>query len=119
MVLLLTSWLLRVYKSVSGPLNQDIAEIPWVRVWASWDAMLQEPWDKVVECANPGQVASSLVKVATYSCWFMIYRASSSGGVGCRLSPGHAKVYKTHIRDTFCICEAVNEVPYGCKSPGY
>lgn len=58
-------------KGVSGPLNQDIVEIPWVRVWASWDAMLQEPWDKVSECANPRQVASSLVKVATYNCWFV------------------------------------------------
>jgi hypothetical protein len=45
-------------KGVSRPLNQDIAGIPWVRVWASWDAMLQEPWDKVSECANQPKTGS-------------------------------------------------------------
>jgi hypothetical protein len=42
-------------KGVSGPLNQDRAEIPWVRVWASWDAMLQDSWVKISECANTRQ----------------------------------------------------------------
>jgi hypothetical protein len=43
-------------KGVSGPLKQDIAEIPWVHVWAYWDAMLQEPWKKVSELTKPRQV---------------------------------------------------------------
>lgn len=59
-------------KGLSGPVNhQDLVAIPWVRVWASWDTMLEEPWDKASECTNPRRADSSLVKLATYSNWFL------------------------------------------------
>jgi hypothetical protein len=74
--------------------------------------MLQEPCDKISECANPRQVASSLVKVVTYHCWFMTGLLPQEK-LDAGYPQGMPRYTKTHIRDTFCICEAVNEVPYG------
>jgi hypothetical protein len=58
-------------KGVRGP-NTELVPIPWVRVWAAWGAMVQEPWECVSEQTNPRLVLdSSLIKLATYKSWFM------------------------------------------------
>ena len=58
----------------TGGLKPDgqLTPLPWVRVWASWDAMLREPWDQVVGYPNPRQgfPESNLIKLATYDAWF-------------------------------------------------
>ena len=57
---------------LAGPDNDKLAAIPWLKVWGAWDAMLQEPWDKVTAYASPRQpVSSNLIKLATYHSWFM------------------------------------------------
>jgi hypothetical protein len=59
-------------KGRSGPNNDKLVPIPWVRVWDAWDAMLQAPWDQIGDYTSPRQpVNSSLIKLATYKSWFM------------------------------------------------
>ena len=57
---------------LAEPDNDKLAAIPWLKVWGTWDTMLQEPWDKVAAYANPRQsVSSNLIKLSTYHSWFM------------------------------------------------
>ena len=49
---------------LAEPDNDKLAAIPWLKVWGTWDTMLQEPWDKVAAYANPRQsVSSNLIKL--------------------------------------------------------
>ena len=55
---------------LAEPDNDKLAAIPWLKVWGTWDTMLQEPWDKVAAYANPRQsVSSNLIKLSTYHSW--------------------------------------------------
>jgi hypothetical protein len=102
-------------KGVSGPLNQDIAEISWVRVWASWDAKwCRNHGMKFQSAPTARRVATSLVKVATYSCWYMTGPRPQEELDACYLQGMPSYIRYTSGADTFCIYEAVNAVPYGC-----
>jgi hypothetical protein len=58
-------------KGVFGPRQENLVAIPWVKVWESWDAMLQDPWNQAGDITHPRHAVSNMVKLVSYNSWFM------------------------------------------------
>ena len=58
-------------KGVSGPRQENLVAIPWVKVWEAWDAMLLDPWNQAAGITHPRHAESNMVKMVTYNSWFM------------------------------------------------